>query len=162
MRNGNVFVGTQGGKGISLFDRKTRLFQHFNIRSVRKKSDNNIAVLTLTKNKKGQLIFGTYGDGLFVFDPISEKYRQLMQGPDIYDLNSNFIFCIKPDRDGKLWVGTNGDGLNVLDQQFKVIARYTTAIENFPMINYYPLMAISGISSKINLETYGSPLMEEA
>ena len=138
--NANVFVGTQGGSGISLFDRKTRLFQHFNIRSVRKKSDNNIAVLTLTKSKKGQLIFGTYGDGLFVFDPISEKYQQLMQGPGIYDLNSNFIFCIKPDHDGNMWVGTNGDGLNVLDQQFKVIAKYTPN----PKLSNDKLLPING------------------
>lgn len=123
--HGNVFVGTEGGDGLSLFDRKTRLFRHFNIRSARKRSDNNLAVLTLARSNKGQIIFGTYGDGLFIFDPVSEKYRQMMHGPGINDLNSNFIFCIKPDHNGNLWVGTNGDGLNVLDQQHKVIARYT-------------------------------------
>jgi signal transduction histidine kinase/ligand-binding sensor domain-containing protein/DNA-binding response OmpR family regulator len=123
--NGNVFVGTEGGSGISLFDRKTRLFQHFNIRSVRKTADNNIAVLALTKSKDDQLIFGTYGDGLFVFNPVSRSYRQMMQGPGIHDLNSNFIFCIKPDRNGNLWLGTNGEGLNVLNGEYKVITRYT-------------------------------------
>ncbi|HET6995958.1 MAG TPA: two-component regulator propeller domain-containing protein, partial [Chitinophagaceae bacterium] len=123
--NGNVFVGTDGGGGISLYNRKTRLFHHFNIRSVRKAPGNNIAVLALTKDKKGQLILGTYGDGLFLFDQVSGKYRQMMQGPGINDLNSNFIFCVKQDHNGNLWVGTNGDGLNVLNQDYKVIARYT-------------------------------------
>jgi signal transduction histidine kinase/ligand-binding sensor domain-containing protein/DNA-binding response OmpR family regulator len=123
--NGNVFVATEGGSGISLFDRKTKLFQHFNIRSVRKTSDNNISVLALTRSKNGQLLFGTYGDGLFVFNPVTKSYRQMMQGAGINDLNSNFIFCIKPDRHGNLWVGTNGEGLNLLDQDYKVIARYT-------------------------------------
>ena len=123
--NRNIFVGTEGGNGLSLFNRKTRLFQHFTLRSARKTPDNNIVVLTLTKNKKNQLLIGTYGDGLFVFDPVSQNYKQLMQAPGIYDLNSNFIFCVKPDHEGNLWVGTNGDGINVLDKDHKVITRYT-------------------------------------
>lgn len=123
--NGNVFVGTEGGDGLSLFNRKTRLFQHFNIRSVRTGSENNISVLTLTKNKKGHLLLGTYGDGLFIFDPVSGNYRQLIQGTAIHDINSNFVFCVKPDHDGNLWVGTNGEGINVLDKDYKVIVRYT-------------------------------------
>lgn len=123
--NGNVYVGTIGGSGISLFDRKTRLFKHYNIRSARKKADNKVSVLTLTRNKNGQLLFGTYKDGMFIFDPATKNYRQIMQGSGMNDLNSNSVFCIRQDRSGKLWVGTNGNGLNVMDQQFNVIARYT-------------------------------------
>jgi signal transduction histidine kinase/ligand-binding sensor domain-containing protein/DNA-binding response OmpR family regulator len=123
--DGNIFVGTEGGSGLSLFNRKTRLFQHFTIRSARKTPDNNLVVLALTTDEKNQLIIGTYGDGLFVFDPISQHYRQLMQGPGISDLNSNFIFCAKPDHEGNIWLGTNGDGINVLDKDYKVIVRYT-------------------------------------
>jgi signal transduction histidine kinase/ligand-binding sensor domain-containing protein/DNA-binding response OmpR family regulator len=123
--DGNIYVGTEGGNGLNLFNRKTRLFQHFNIRSSRKGSDNTISVLTLAKNKSAQLLVGTYGDGLFVFNPISKNYRQLLQGSGINDLNSNFIFCIKPDHAGNFWVGTNGDGINVVDKDYKAIVRYT-------------------------------------
>lgn len=122
---GNIYVGTEGGNGVNLFNRKTRLFLHFNLRSARKGSDNNISVLTLAKNKNGQLLVGTYGDGMFVFDPISGNYQQLLQGSDVNDINSNFIFCIKPDDDGNIWVGTNGDGINVLNKDYKTIVRYT-------------------------------------
>lgn len=124
-KNGNVFVGTEGGNGLSLFNRKTKLFQHFNLHSIREKPDNNIVVLALAKNKNDQLLVGTYGDGIFVLDPASGSHRQVIQGGGISDLNSNFIFCIKPDHNGNLWVGTNGDGLNVLNKEYKVIARYT-------------------------------------
>src|SRR4029078_10701978 len=72
-RDGNLFVGTSGG-GLSRFNLRTRLFEHFNIRSGRKGSDNHILVLTLTKNTKGQLILGMFGDGLFVFDSVSRTY----------------------------------------------------------------------------------------
>jgi signal transduction histidine kinase/ligand-binding sensor domain-containing protein/DNA-binding response OmpR family regulator len=123
--DGNIFVGTEGGNGLSLFNRKTRLFQHFNIRSSKKGAENNISVLTLAKDKSNQLVLGTYGDGVFVFDKSNKNYRQLLQGPGINDLNSDFVFCIKRDHSGNLWVGTNGDGINVLNKDYKVIARYT-------------------------------------
>ena len=123
---GNVFVGTQGqGGGMSLFNPKTRLFQHFNIQSRRKGAENYITVLALEKNSKGQLVIGTFGDGVFVFDPASQKYQQLTADNNIQDLNSNYIFCIKKDHQGNLWVGTNGEGINVLSKENKVIARYT-------------------------------------
>jgi signal transduction histidine kinase/DNA-binding response OmpR family regulator len=121
-RNGNFFVGTEGG-GLSLFNPKTRLFQHFDLRSG--KGSAIITIFSLEKNTKGQLLLGTFGNGLVVFNPDSHQYSQLTQGNSAGDLNSNFIFCIKKDHDGNMWVGTNGDGINVLNKENKVIARYT-------------------------------------
>jgi signal transduction histidine kinase/ligand-binding sensor domain-containing protein/DNA-binding response OmpR family regulator len=121
--NGNLFVGTEGG-GLSLFNPKTRLFQHLDIRS-KKGSGNQITVLALGKDARNEIVIGTFGDGLFLFNPERQENRQLVQGNNIHDLNSNFIFCIKKDHEGNLWIGTNGDGINVLDEENKVIARYT-------------------------------------
>jgi signal transduction histidine kinase/ligand-binding sensor domain-containing protein/DNA-binding response OmpR family regulator len=123
-KDGKVFVGTQGG-GLSLFDPKTKLFQRFDIRSGRKGSNNSLTVLALTWNRKNRLMVGTYADGLFVLDPETGKYQQLTKGSGAQDLNSEHIFCLKEDRKGNIWVGTNGGGVNVLNEDNKVIARYT-------------------------------------
>lgn len=123
-KNGKVFVGTQGG-GLSLFEPKTKLFQRFNIKSSRKGAGNNLTVLALTWNRKNKLMVGTYAEGLFVLDPVSGRYQQLTQGGNAQDLNSNYIFCFKEDRKGNIWVGTNGGGINVLNEDNKVIVRYT-------------------------------------
>lgn len=123
--NGNIFVGTDGGGGLSMFNRKNRAFRHFDIRTARKTPDKNIVVLALTKNTKGELILGTFEDGLFVLDPGSGNYRQKMLGQGIGDINSNYICCLKYDQKGNLWVGTNGEGLNVMSPDYKVITRYT-------------------------------------
>ena len=120
---GDLFVGTEGG-GLSLFNSKTRLFQHLGIRSKRHRG-TDITVMALGKDAKNQIAIGTFGDGLFIYDPISQQYQQLLQGSNINDLNSSFIFCVKKDHQGNLWIGTNGDGINVLDKENKVIARYT-------------------------------------
>lgn len=121
---GNVFVGTEGG-GLSIFNTGTQLFQPVNIHSRRKGFNNRLSVLALEFNRQHQLLIGTFADGLFVMDPVSRQYRQLMRGTRTEDINSNDIFCIKQDRKGNMWVGTNGGGLNVLNEDNKVIVRYT-------------------------------------
>jgi signal transduction histidine kinase/ligand-binding sensor domain-containing protein/DNA-binding response OmpR family regulator len=123
-KKGHVFVGTEGG-GLNIFNTGTRLFQHINISSGRKGFNNRIAVLALEYNQKNELLIGTFADGLFVMDPVSLHCRQLMRGGQLEDINSNDIFCIKRDRRGNVWVGTNGGGINVLDNDNKVIVRYT-------------------------------------
>jgi signal transduction histidine kinase/ligand-binding sensor domain-containing protein/DNA-binding response OmpR family regulator len=122
--NGNIYVGTESG-GLSLFDLKTKLLKHLNIRSRRKDADNRLVILALEMSRKNKLLIGTYEDGLFVLDPVSGGYRQLMQGTNSTDLTMSDIFCITEDSKGNIWVGTNGAGINVLNSEYKVIARYT-------------------------------------
>lgn len=123
-KNGDVFIGTDGG-GLNLYNRKTRLFAHFPVRSRRTNPDNRLSVLCMKMSRQQKLIMGTYGDGLFQFDPASGKSQQLMKGPGAEDLNSNEIFCLTEDSNGNIWVGTNGDGINVLSPQLKVTRKYT-------------------------------------
>lgn len=123
-RKGNVYIGTEG-RGLSLFDRRTKLFQHFNIQSRRKGTDRRLLILAMKMSSRQQLFLGTFSDGLFVFDPASGTYKQLLEGDQAGDLNANDIFCIEEDRKGNLWLGTNGGGINVLNAQNKVVVRYT-------------------------------------
>lgn len=124
-KNNNVYVGTEGG-GLSLFDRKTKLFQHFTIQSTRKgAAADGLVVLALEMTRKNQLLIGTFADGLFVFDPASGKYRQLMKEINAEEPNVSAVFCIKEDRQGNIWLGTNGEGITVLNPQYQAIARYT-------------------------------------
>jgi ligand-binding sensor domain-containing protein/signal transduction histidine kinase/DNA-binding response OmpR family regulator len=123
--DGRVFVGTEAG--LSLYDQQTRLFQQLPLSSKRPGGGNHRPVLSLTMSKTGQLYVGSYGDGLFIFEPRSGKVAQLLKGPNPQDLNSNDIFCTMEDRAGNLWLGTNGDGINVLDKNGKVEFRLTPA-----------------------------------
>lgn len=70
-------------------------------------------------------MIGTFGNGLFVLDPVTKNYRQIVRGDNAGDLNSNDIFCVEEDSKGNIWVGTNGDGINILNRENKVVARYT-------------------------------------
>ena len=122
--NGKVFVGSND-KGLSLFDPATRLFRHFAIRSQNNEQNNRLAIITMLMTTTRQLLIGTSRDGLFIVNPSSGKYKQLVQGITAGDLNSNEIYCLAQLRNGNIMVGTNGGGINILNKDYRVISRYT-------------------------------------
>ncbi len=61
-------------------------------------------------NRRNLIWAGTWRDGLFVFDPVSKKYRWFKPDKDGSIFKSNFIADLAGDSDGNLWIGTD-DGL---------------------------------------------------
>ncbi|MEO8403254.1 MAG: two-component regulator propeller domain-containing protein [Chitinophagaceae bacterium] len=121
---GKIFVGTQGG-GVSLFDAATKLFQHYPIISKIKGVNDRLFVLAMEMSRKKKLLVGTFADGLFIVNPLNGKYQQITKGTGFEDINSNDIYCITEAGNGNFWIGTNGDGINILNNEYKVITRYT-------------------------------------
>jgi ligand-binding sensor domain-containing protein/signal transduction histidine kinase len=58
------------------------------------------------EDREGNLIVGTYGNGIYWFDA-DGKYVHL-----IAELSHSSVLSVLIDREGNLWVGTNGGGLN--------------------------------------------------
>ena len=58
------------------------------------------------EDDRGNLIVGTYGDGVYWFDE-QGKFTHLLS-----ELSHSFILSLTFDSEGNLWVGTNGGGLN--------------------------------------------------
>jgi ligand-binding sensor domain-containing protein len=74
-----------------------------------------------------------------------------MAGTNEEDLNSNDIYCITEDHKGNLWVGTNGGGINVLNEENKVVVRYTPN----PKIKNDVLLPINGYIRDILIDRDG-------
>ena len=124
-KKGKVFVGTDGG-GLHLFDRGTGMFEHIELKSKIHFSRNPLSILALELDSRGQLWVGTYQNGLFIYNPTTKSYKQILAGAKPTDLSQNDIFFIKEDSKGLIWIGTNGSGINVFDPKTDLIARYGT------------------------------------
>jgi signal transduction histidine kinase/ligand-binding sensor domain-containing protein len=80
---------------------------------------NSMYITSACEDQEGDLIVGTYGDGVYWFDA-KGGFTRLSGGKE---LSHNTILSLVMDREGCLWVGTNGGGLNrVRRQVFGVLA----------------------------------------
>jgi signal transduction histidine kinase/ligand-binding sensor domain-containing protein len=73
-------------------------------------------IIDVREDRSGMLWFGTYGHGLYSFDPNSGRstsYRHNSTDPT--SLSSDIVYKTFEDHAGNLWVGT-GDGLDLLDK----------------------------------------------
>jgi signal transduction histidine kinase/ligand-binding sensor domain-containing protein/DNA-binding NarL/FixJ family response regulator len=107
---GRLWIGTQ--KGLTYLDLKTYRFKWFN-----KEFPENLGncwISSFAKMSDNELLIGTYGYGLFVFNMNTKKVLKIyLEGEESNQLINNNIRCIRPDRHGNIWVATDG-GLDVI------------------------------------------------
>jgi signal transduction histidine kinase/streptogramin lyase len=71
-----------------------------------------LQVNTACEDRDGNLILGTGGEGVWVFDAAGKAPPAQMAG-----ISHNTILSLCLDREGTLWVGTDGGGLNRVKRQ---------------------------------------------
>jgi len=113
-KDNSVFVATDGA-GIQVFNKKTGLFTHLNVRSRLQNSATGLTVWPLYIDHAGNLWAGTYHDGLFRIDLRTGGFEQFVAGGDAGALTSNDITTIMEDGNGRMWIGTLGGGVNIYD-----------------------------------------------
>ena len=72
-------------------------------------SEPYVFVTAVCEDLEGNLILGTYGQGVYWYDK-SGKAEWLSSSQD--GLTHNSVVALTVDREGSLWVGTDGGGLN--------------------------------------------------
>jgi ligand-binding sensor domain-containing protein/signal transduction histidine kinase len=117
-RHGMVWVGSTGE--VTRIDRKNARYTRYRIGAI----DGPPADVTaIAEDRSGDLWFGTRGQGLSRFDPLTGRstiYRHDSKNP--HSLSHDSVFSVIVDRRGRLWAGTE-DGLNAFDPktgQFRV------------------------------------------
>jgi signal transduction histidine kinase/ligand-binding sensor domain-containing protein len=83
---------------------------------------NTLPVIAACEDQEGNLIVGTYGDGVYWFDPQGRATHLRNEPGKSRGLSNNYILSLTVDREGCLWVGTNGGGLNrVRRNRFEIL-----------------------------------------
>jgi len=111
----NLWIGIENG-GLDILDLDTykkdvNRFVHYKNNPNRGTSLSNNSVYSLFQDKQGSIWIGTFGNGINIINPGSEKFIHVENEPGISNsLNNNQVNVFLEDNDF-LWIGTEG-GLN--------------------------------------------------
>ncbi|VUD42222.1 putative diguanylate cyclase YedQ [Thalassocella blandensis] len=121
---GTLWVGTENG--LNSFDKRNGTFIRHVMKGEKNKNKNFSAVLSLNEDVNGDLLVGTWSNGLFRYNTKTQESRRYY--PDNRDpesLNSPFVWRILRDRDNDLWIGTETGGLNRYVRETDSFEHYT-------------------------------------
>ncbi|MCI1648475.1 MAG: helix-turn-helix domain-containing protein [Bacteroides sp.] len=128
INNNERLIGSRDG--LFYINETTRCFKSF------KSPELRSSMIMCSLYYHGQYYVGTYGGGMYVFDPQALSIRDFE--PNIAQpFLKGQIFCIKEDNEGNLWIGTSMGLYRYKDG--KEINHFTTANSRLPEGNVYEI-----------------------
>jgi ligand-binding sensor domain-containing protein/serine phosphatase RsbU (regulator of sigma subunit) len=116
---GQVWLGTVSS-GVYRYNVKSKIFEQ------PEEFSNPTFISLLTSNNKGEIIVGTWGNGLYI--PDNQKYEHLSEQNGLAE---NKVRCILEDREGNIWIGTNQNGVSCFrGKTFKAYLRSQNGLNN--------------------------------
>lgn len=115
-RAGYLWIGTRNG--LDRFNPKTHYFEHI---PIFEKNDQDKSVCEIFEDNEGKIWVGTYAKGIFVIDPVSKDFQNVI--PDKDNEFSNTVRAILQDMNGDYWIGTRG-GLYIYSGKNKRFTRF--------------------------------------
>jgi signal transduction histidine kinase/ligand-binding sensor domain-containing protein/AraC-like DNA-binding protein len=124
-RKGHLWIGTNG-KGVVMYDVKLDIFRKFAAMSVGGTPNRTLSegfIRAIEEDKAGDLLIGTVGSGVLLFNPDSYTCRTFNRANTNLPLDEAITLHI----DGKdvLWAGTPSGGLCRLDLRRNQFANYS-------------------------------------
>ncbi|MCH6258901.1 ATP-binding protein [Puniceicoccaceae bacterium K14] len=153
-KNGEIWVGTRSS--LCKYDRETDSFTRFYHEENPDFRVGNLVNSTYV-DRYGLVWVCTEGNGLFSFNPITEKFEQyLFDHDDLTSISSNSVTSIVEDDDGQLWIATleglwDGSMLGVGG-----INRFNRAKKSFTRFTSKTLSEEGGFDNNVTIITKGS------
>lgn len=105
-REGAIWMASKAGVMRYSYDQTGA--SHLDV--IRPKEDRALHIVTLFEDREGYIWMGTYGNGVFVFDPHPDKLIELTEDDG---LSNNNVMNITQGPKGRIWLSTLG-GLTAL------------------------------------------------
>lgn len=109
--SGTVWVGTENG--LNSFEAGSNKIKRHTLSSENNSASNFIAVLSISEDVNGELLVGTWSNGLYRYNSktgVSRRYFPDENDPS--SINSPFIWKILKDKKDNIWLATETGGLN--------------------------------------------------
>ena len=137
--DGDVWIGSLGG---NLTRYNTEMGAAASVDEVvgRRNALGHSRVMSLRRDRRGNLWIGTMTDGLKRLTPEGEVMAIGVKPGDVRSTSAAGIMTIVESRDGQIWIGTFGGGANVLDPATGTIRQlpYAPGSENVSAITEDP------------------------
>jgi diguanylate cyclase (GGDEF)-like protein len=128
-KEGNIWIGS---KGVSRFDPETDLFTHYPHTTG---ADSRVAAPTMlygTMDSQDRILFGSWGAGVQVYNPTTDRFDTLPVDPDQSrrgektgrTLNDLMVWNIFEDRQHTIWFSTHYNGLTKFDRKSGLYSFY--------------------------------------
>ncbi len=118
---GDIWASTLDG-GLIRFDQAKGNFISYLSEGPNSISSN--VLRDLGQTKEGELLIGTEGHGLNIFDKETQTFRQYAIDLENYDYASSSAYSILRDHLGRIWLGTWANGLILINEQKKETHRF--------------------------------------
>lgn len=119
-----IYVGTNFG--LLMYDVETDTYKIFQNNALQTGRDL-YSVRSIIKRQEGGLWIGTYGDGVYSFDPETGIFNRLY-----YQASDDRILSLYESSDGLLYIGTHFGGLDIVHLNSRSVTNYSVQSRNFP------------------------------
>ncbi len=121
-RYGRMVVGTW--QGMEILDAANRVFQPFLVQDTPEGWYGANRPNAIIEDRNGVFWVGTFGEGIFKYDPSFKKILHFSANPQQSGtLSDNTIYGLCEDSLGNLWIGANTD-LNYMDARTRRFSRF--------------------------------------
>ena len=116
---------------------------------------------SLLLDSKGMVYMGTWGGGLYRFDPEKERFSKIHIKPGkLGELNTDYDIILKiiEDKSGTIWIGTDGGGVCRIGDQLPFQGLAVDDDNQTGIENYHVLSLIEDKNSNLWIGTKGGGL----
>ena len=144
-----LWTGTDGNGAF------TRKLAEFPVTSLASEHFSYPIVRSILVTRKKEILIGTKGGGIDVFDAAGRRIRQI----SVKDgLSNNSVLSFHERPDGSVWVGTDGNGIDLLSADYRTIRNFPGDIcEKTPLTfaSVYRIMEDSNGDIYLGTSGYG-------